>query len=287
MKLLPSGSATVCGIIGQPVSHSLSPWMHQQFAQQFGLDFLYAPFPVAKASLATALRGMQALGLRGCNVTIPHKENLLPLLGDITPRAKAIGAVNTLVFGDTGILGDNTDGIGFERALRRHGVALQGPSLIIGAGGAARAILQALGECGATPIYLANRTVQRAQHLATEFPHLPLVALPLEAAALSALLPEIQLLVNTTSRGLQGENHPEIHLEQLPSSCVLCDIVYKPLQTPLLSAAAARGLHCVDGLGMLVEQGAESFRIWTGQMPETAAVEDLLREWLSHPNSQP
>ncbi|MCE5393054.1 MAG: shikimate dehydrogenase [Acidithiobacillus sp.] len=287
MKLLPSGSATVCGIIGQPVSHSLSPWMHQQFAQQLGLDFLYVPFPVAKANLATALRGMQALGLRGCNVTIPHKENLLPLLSDITPRAKAIGAVNTLVFGDSGILGDNTDGIGFERALRRHGVPLQGPSLIIGAGGAARAILQALGECGATPIYLANRTVQRAQHLATQFPHLPLVALPLEATVLSALLPEIQLLVNTTSRGLQGENHPEIHLEQLPSSCVLCDIVYNPLPTPLLGAAAARGLHCVDGLGMLVEQGAESFRIWTGQMPETAAVEDLLREWLSHPNSQP
>ncbi len=270
----------VCGIIGDPLQHSLSPWMQRQFAEQLGLDFLYAPFPVATEHLPSAIAGLQALGVRGVNVTIPHKEAVLPIVNELSSRAAAIGAVNTLLFEHGRILGENTDVTGFARALRRHAGAISGPSLVIGGGGAARAILHALANEGAAPIYLANRTLARAEALAAEFPALQLRPLALSQSALSPILGDIQLLVNTSSRGLRGEDHPEIDLERLPQSGIVCDIVYKPLQTPLLAAAKAHGLRCVDGLGMLVEQGAESFRIWTGQLPNAGAVEETLRTWL-------
>lgn len=281
--LKPSGGAMVCGIIGDPVQHSLSPWMQRQFAEQLELDFLYAPFLVAAEHLPSALRGLQALGVRGINVTIPHKEALLPFVDELSPRAAAIGAVNTLLFEHGRILGENTDVTGFANALRRHAGAISGPCLVIGAGGAARAILHALANEGATPIYLANRTLARAEALAAEFPTLPIHPLALSHTAIAPHLGSIQLLVNTSSRGLRGENHPEIELERLPQSGIVCDIVYKPLQTPLLAAAKTHGLRCVDGLGMLVEQGAESFRIWTGELPNAEAVEETLRTWLQTP----
>lgn len=277
----------LCGIIGHPLQHSLSPWMQQRFAEQTEVDFVYAPFPLRPEHLPEAIRSLQALGLRGLNVTIPHKEAVLALVDELSPQAAAIGAVNTLVFEEGKILGDNTDMTGFVRALRRHARSLAGPSLVIGAGGAARAILHALAAAGAAPIYLANRSRQRAEDLALEFSRLPIRPIDLSAAAIAPLLAELQLVVNTSSRGLQGEDHPEIALEQLPPSGIVCDIVYKPLQTPLLRQAQAYGLRCVDGLGMLVEQGAESFRIWTGQSPDSGVVEEKLRTWLSHPNSQP
>ncbi|MEY2341783.1 shikimate dehydrogenase [Acidithiobacillus sp. IBUN Pt1247-S3] len=281
--LKPSGGAIVCGIIGNPVQHSLSPWMQQEFARQTGVDFLYAPFPVRAEELSNAIRGLQALGVRGINVTIPHKEAVLQLVDELSPRASAIGAVNTLLFDDGRIFGENTDVTGFARALRRHAGAVNGPSLVIGAGGAARAVLHALASEDATPIYLANRTLARAEALAADFPTLPIRPIVLSRSAITPLLGDLQLLVNTSSRGLQGENYPEIHLDALPQSSIVCDIVYKPLQTPLLAAAQASGLRCVDGLGMLVEQGAESFRIWTGQLPDAGAVEELLRKWLPTP----
>ena len=281
--LIPSGAALVCGIIGNPLQHSLSPWMQERFAEQTGMDFLYAPFPVLAEQLPEAIRGLQALGVRGVNVTIPHKEAALQLVDELSPRARAIGAVNTLLLADGRVYGENTDVTGFARALRRHAGAVSGPSLVIGAGGAARAVLHALAAEGATPIYLTNRTLARAEALAAEFPNLPIRPLALSRTAITPLLSELHLVVNTSSRGLRGENHPEINLECLRKASIVCDIVYKPLQTPLLVAAQSNGLRCVDGLGMLIEQGAESFRIWTGQLPDAGAVEESLRKWLPTP----
>lgn len=284
--LKPSGSALVCGIIGHPVAHSLSPWMQRRFAEQTGMDFLYSPFPVAPAALPAAIRGLQALGVRGVNVTIPHKEAVLPFLEEASAMVQAVGAANTLVFAEGKIRGENTDVAGFARAIGRYTSArAAGPSLVIGAGGAARAVLHALALVGATPIYLANRTLARAEALAAEFDTLPIRPLPLSRDALTPLLGDLQLVVNTSSRGLHGEDHPELALERMPKTGIVCDIVYKPLQTPLLAAAAAQGLRCVDGLGMLVAQGAESFRIWTGQLPDTDAVEEAMRTWLATPKA--
>lgn len=278
----PSGRTAVYGIIGDPVAHSLSPWMHRLFAEQQGVDMVYVPFPVQAVHLEAALRGLPALGVRGVNVTVPHKEAVLPFLDALTPEAKAIGAVNTLYFADQRMSGHNTDAIGFTRALTAAaGADWRGrAALVIGAGGAARAIIYALGVAGCAPIFLANRHLPRAVALARQFPQFPVQPLPLEAAALARPLGAVTLLVNTSSRGLHGEDHPELDLQRLPVDGIVCDIVYNPLETPLLRAARRVGRRAVDGLGMLVQQGAESFQGWTGLAPQSKAIQDTLSAWL-------
>ena len=282
----PGGGTAVYGILGHPVTHSLSPWMHRLFAAQQDRDLVYVPFPVHEEAIATALAGLPALGVRGVNVTVPHKEAVLPLMQQLSAAARAIGAVNTVCFTPSGIEGHNTDALGFQRALERAaGIGWQQcPATVIGAGGAARAIVYALGHAGCPAIYLANRHLPRAEALAAQFPDLPVHPLPLDSAALSAVLPHSALLVNTSARGLHGEGHPELDLARMPRNGSVYDIVYNPLETPLLHAARQAGLGAIDGLGMLVEQGAESFRIWTGTLPRTAAVEDILRRWLQIQN---
>jgi len=279
----PSGAAMVCGILGDPVRHSLSPWMHRLFAVQTGQDLLYAPFPTRTTDLGLVLAGLRAAGVRGLNLTIPHKEAVLPYLRRVSPSAAAIGAVNTLRFEADGLHGDNTDASGFLRSLQRHaGTRWQErPALVLGAGGAARAIVHALGSAGVPQILLANRDLARAQSLAQDFPQFPVHARTLAAESLRPYLPELGLVVNCTARGLHGETHPELALESMDPAGSVCDIVYNPLHTPLLRAAQNLGLRIVDGLGMLVEQGAESFALWTGVMPDPVPVEERLRQWLS------
>lgn len=283
----PGGGTSVYGILGYPVTHSLSPWMHRLFAAQQDLDLAYVPFPVHEEVIATALAGLPTLGVRGVNVTVPHKEAMLPLMQQLSAAARAIGAVNTVCFTPSGIEGHNTDALGFQRALERAAGNgwQQYPATVIGAGGAARAIVYALGHAGCPAIYLANRHLPRAESLAAQFPDLPVHPLPLDSAALSAVLPHSALLVNTSARGLHGEGHPELNLARMPRNGSVYDIVYNPLETPLLHAARQAGLGAIDGLGMLVEQGAESFRIWTGTLPQTAAVEEVLRRWLRIQNT--
>lgn len=282
----PTGKTAVYGIVGEPVVHSLSPWMHRLFATELNLDMVYVPFPVPKAALSEAFAGFAALGVKGVNVTVPHKEAVLPLMHTLTPAAQAIGAVNTVSFMDTGVVGDNTDATGFARALERAiGARWHTQStLIIGAGGAARAVVYALGRAGCPTIYVANRNIDRAQDIVASFPEFPLQPLPLTSEALTEVLPEVSLLINTSARGLHGENHPELNLEYMPRHGKVYDIVYNPLETPLLRAARESGLGAIDGLGMLVEQGAESFRLWTGVLPQTNTVEDILRQWLQTRN---
>ena len=283
----PGGGTAVYGIIGDPLAHSLSPWMHHLFAVQQVLDFVYVPFPVHDAEVATALAGLSALGVRGVNVTVPHKETVLPRMRRLSPAARAIGAVNTICFTPMGTEGHNTDALGFQRALERAAGDRwrRYPATVIGAGGAARAVIYALGHAGCPVIYLANRHLQRAEALAAHFPDLPVHPLPLDGAALAVALPDTALLVNTSARGLHGENHPELDLSRMPRDGSVYDIVYNPLDTPLLRAARQCGLRAIDGLGMLVEQGAESLRLWTGALPQTAAVEETLRQWLQTRNT--
>ncbi|MFA7495128.1 MAG: shikimate dehydrogenase [Acidithiobacillus sp.] len=282
----PSGKTAVYGILGEPVIHSLSPWMHRLFAAELDLDMVYVPFSVPKMALAQAFAGFSALGVKGVNVTVPHKEAVLSLMHSLSPAAQAIGAVNTVSFTDAGAVGDNTDATGFARALERATDARwwTAPTLVIGAGGAARAIVYALGSAGCPAIYVANRNIDRARDLVVSFPEFPLQTLPLTSEALTEVLPEISLLINTSARGLHGENHPELNLERMPRHGKVYDIVYNPLETPLLRAARESGLGAIDGLGMLVEQGAESFRLWTGVLPQTNTVEGILRQWLQTRN---
>lgn len=277
-----TGKTAVYGIVGDPVAHSLSPLMHAAFAEAVGEDLVYVPFPVREAHFAAALAGLPALGVRGVNVTVPHKERAHALVQELTPEAAGIGAVNTLHFVEGRVLGHNTDAAGFSLSLDDTGLDWRGrTALVIGAGGAARAILWALGTSGATAIHLANRTLARAEALAAAFPQFPIHPLPLDRDRLTPLLHEVGLVVNTSSRGLHGEGHPELELARLPKTGIICDIVYNPISTPLLAAANSMGLRTVDGLGMLLHQGAASFRLWTGQHPPVAAVKEKLEQWLA------
>jgi shikimate dehydrogenase len=262
-----SGSAKLAGVIGWPVAHSRSPRLHGFWLARHGIDGAYVPLAVPPGRLAEALRGLLAAGFRGANVTLPHKEAALSLCDELEASARRAGAVNTLRFEGGRILGANTDGFGFLESLREQAPGFDprsGPAVVLGAGGAARAIAAALQDAGCPRIVLVNRTRARAEALAAALGGTVEVAdhPPLAEAA---------LLVNTTSLGMAGQPPLPIDLAPLPAAAVVADIVYVPLQTPLLAAARARGLVAVDGLGMLLHQARPGFAAWFGVMPEVDA----------------
>lgn len=281
--LAHSGRTRLAGILGWPVAFSQSPRLHAYWLAKHGVDGAYVPLPVEPGRLADAVRGLVALGFRGGNVTKPHKEAVIPLLDAISPTAAAIGAVNTLIVGDDGrITGTNSDAPGFLANL--HATAPQWrcdrPAAVLGAGGGARAVCAALLEGGVPEVRLFNRTVEKAQALADHFrTHhaAPARALPLTAEAWRAEAAEVGVAVNTTSLGMTGQPPLHLDLAALPDDAVVADIVYSPLETPFLAAAAARGLVCVDGLGMLLHQGGIGFEAWFGVRPE---VDDALRAYV-------
>ena len=274
---MPTGAARVAGVTGWPVKHSLSPRLHGFWLRRHGIDGIYAPFPVEPDDFAAAIRGLRAAGLAGLNVTVPHKRAAFEIADELDGAARAIGAVNTLVFEAGGrIVGRNTDAPGFMANLRQHGVdPSAGPATVIGAGGAARAALHGLLEAGAPAVRIANRTRAKADALVEEFgdPRLAAEPWPLPAAVLG----QTALLVNTTSLGMAGQPPLEIDLAPLAASAVVHDIVYVPLETPLLAAARRHGLKTVDGLGMLLHQAAPAFEAFYGAAP---AVDTALREHL-------
>jgi shikimate dehydrogenase len=258
-----SGAAAVAGILGWPVSHSRSPRLHNFWLARHGIDGAYVPLPVAPVNFATAVHGLRAAGFRGANVTIPHKEAAFALCDIVDETAQAAGAVNTLVFTPRGIEGSNTDGAGCIANLLAHGVdPTAGPALLLGAGGGARAIAAALLGLGVR-VTVANRTPERATALASALPGLRVLAWEDRGAALA----ECALLVNTTSLGMHGAPPLQIDLSHARSSLAVADIVYVPLQTPLLADAEARGLHTVGGLGMLLHQAVPGFAQWFGVTP--------------------
>ena len=277
-----TGKTRVLGIIGSPVDHSLSPVMHNHVIQALGLDFVYVPFPVEPDGLGDAVQGLRKLGVCGFNVTIPFKTAVIPLLDALSPEAALIGAVNTVIRDGNRLVGHNTDGIGFINSLREdldffpRGATI----LMVGAGGAAKAALVALCEAGAATVVVANRTPHRAEDLRTRlkenFPGVDITSASLDVLQAGDLLGEIDLLVNTTSVGMNATAFSGIDLSPMKPAARVYDMVYAPLETPLLLAARKRGLKAANGIGMLAAQGEAAFAIWTGCNPPNGVMKKRL-----------
>ena len=269
-----SGKARVAGIIGWPVSHSRSPRLHGFWLERHGIDGAYIPLPIQPADFAVAVRGLAAAGFAGANVTIPHKIAAFEICDHVDDTARRAGAVNTFVFSEGKITGSNTDGWGFLANLRAHGVEPSaGPALILGAGGSARAIAAALRDAGVT-VTVANRTRERADTLARDLSDLRVI----DWASRSAALSDHALVVNTTSLGMGGQDPLELDLARASANLAVADIVYVPLDTPLLSMARVHGLRTVEGLGMLLHQAVPGFHAWFGVEP---TVDEALRRFVA------
>jgi len=271
-----TGQAVIAGVMGWPVAHSRSPRLHNFWLDRYGIDGAYVPFAVPPEAVQAALGALPKLGIAGTNVTIPHKEAAFQAVDVRDPIAERIGAVNTVfVRPDTTLAGTNTDAFGFIEALRsrRPGwTGDAGPAVVLGAGGAARAVLVALQDAGAPEIRLLNRTRDRAEGLREAFGPPIVVA---EWSEREAALDGARLLVNTTVLGMAGAEPLDIRLDALPRDAVVNDIVYTPMETPLLAAARTRGCIAVDGLEMLLHQARPGFAGWFGREPE---VDDALRD---------
>lgn len=267
-------------VVGHPIAHSRSPLIHGHWLAEHGIEGTYERIEVAPDAFADFFRALPGSGFAGGNVTIPHKEAAFALADTLTPRAEKIGAVNTLVVGpDRRILGDNTDAPGFCAHLDQSLGAgwperTGGTAVILGAGGAARAIVVGLADRGLTRIHVANRTSARAEAVAGLACG---VGKPLSWDALPMALREAGLLVNATSLGMHGQPPLGCDLTPLPPHAAVADIVYAPLETRLLSDARERGLAAVDGLGMLLHQAVPGFATWFGVRPSvTAALRDRI-----------
>lgn len=259
----------LAGVMGWPVTHSRSPLIHNHWIAQYGLKGAYVPLQVPIEKLEDALRGLPAMGFAGCNLTLPHKVEALKFADRVDETARRMGAMNTVVVQPDGsISGFNNDGAGYIQSLidaQPGWRADAGPVTVLGAGGAARAVVLSLADRGAREIRLLNRTFQKAQDLATEF-GAPVRAVPWAQRA--EALADAALLVNTTTQGMHGEPPLEIALDRLPKSALVSDVIYIPLETPLLRAARERGNPTVNGLGMLLNQARPAFKAWFGVMPE-------------------
>jgi shikimate dehydrogenase len=256
-------------VIGNPVAHSKSPWIHAEFARATGQGLRYEAIEAARGGFAAAVAAFGAAGGKGLNVTLPFKEEAYALCAQVSERARAARAVNTLAFRER-IFGDNTDGVGLVRDLcfNLH-LDMKGRRvLLVGAGGAAQGVVGALLEAGAGELVIANRTVERAQALAARFPGV-------KSSGFGSLAGRFDIVVNATSAGLQGAA-PALPASVLAPGVLAYEMVYGR-DTPFLAAARAGGARASDGLGMLVEQAAESFFLWRGVRPATASVLERLR----------
>lgn len=268
-----NGKTAVAGVIGWPVSHSKSPLLHNFWFREYGINGAYVAFPVAPGRFESAISGLVALGLKGANVTVPYKEAALEAADLVTDEAARIGAANTLVVLEDGrIEARNTDCYGFTENLR-HGApgwkAAAAPAVVLGAGGASRAVLVGLLDAGVPEIRLLNRSRDKADTLSKQLGLAGSGRIRvMEWGQRSAALEDAGLLVNTTSLGMGGQPPLEIDLAALPAEAIVTDAVYTPLETPLLKAARQRGNGCVDGLGMLLYQAVSAFEAWFGVRPE-------------------
>ena len=266
--MIPSGKARLAGVMGWPIAHSLSPRLHGYWLEHHRIDGVYMPLAVAPEDLSAALSALPALGFRGVNLTLPHKEPALDLCDQVDELARRIGAVNTIVVREGKLVGSNSDAFGFLENLKEGAPewrAEAAPAVVLGAGGAARAVVAALADAGAPDVRIVNRTRERAEALAASL-----------GGALSVrsweqrgeALAGAGLLVNTTTLGMAGQAPLDLDLAELPGRALVTDIVYAPLVTPLLEAARARGNPVVDGLGMLLHQARPGFEAWFGLRPE-------------------
>ena len=269
--MILTGRSRLAGVMGWPVEHSRSPRLHGYWLEQHGIDGGYLPLPVRPEAFSGALTALADLGFRGVNVTVPHKEAALVACDQVDPQAQRIGAVNTIVFDNGRRIGSTSDGFGFLENLRQGAAdwrAGGGPAVVLGAGGASRAVLVALMDEGCPEIRLLNRTRSRADALAAELGG-PIRVSVWEARA--EALADAAVLVNTTSLGMAGQAPLALDLARLPSGALVTDIVYQSLETTLLAAARARGNPVVDGLGMLLHQARPGFEAWYGVRPQVTA----------------
>ena len=277
------GSTNIVGLIGHPVEHSFSPPMHNAAFEKLGMDYAYVAFDVEPQNLKSAIDGAKSLGIRGLNVTIPHKIEVMQYLDEIDEVAGLIGAVNTIDFKD--MKGYNTDGIGAVRAIEEVTSIKDKNVVIAGAGGASRAISFYIAKYGASRLTILNRNVEKAQKLASDVSNSGLID-DVEADSISeiaSLLDDADILINTTPVGM----HPNVNDEPIASASdmheglVVFDAVYNPNETGLLKEAVKAGAEPIFGIKMLLYQGAESFRIWTGADAPVDAMEDALRKTIN------
>ena len=269
-----TGHTRIVGVIGDPVAHSRSPQMHNAAFAKAGLDYVYVPFHVRPDDLAAAIAGFKAINVVGINVTLPHKQAVIPFLTSISREAELIGAVNTLTFVDGNIHGNNTDAPGVLQALDEDGNTSGTPVgekvVVLGAGGAARAVVVALALRGVAAITIANRTVEKAVSLATEMDQktgVSMQGMGLTDERLPLSVRESKLLVNTATISMDVTHPLLISADWLQPNTIVYDIVYTPPVTPLMQAATERGCQTLGGIGMLVHQGAIAFEKWTGVAP--------------------
>lgn len=278
-----SGRTRIVGIIGFPVEHSLSPLMHNAAFRYLGMDWVYIAFPVSPGSVREAVDGIRALGIAGVNVTVPHKEAILPYLDSLSQEASLFGAVNTVKNEDGSLIGFNTDGDGFLMAMKEAGVDAKGIDVMLfGAGGAARAIAGALAMNGAGSIHIVNRTEEKAaslvQHLSAHFSGTRFYHHPFSLSGIEWLLPEMDLFINATSIGLSQEGRVPISFDRIRKDAIIADIVYKPSGTELLMTAKKHGFKTLSGERMLLYQGVLSFEIWTGRKAPVSVMEDAIKQ---------
>ena len=276
-----TGGTKLIGIVGFPVSHTLSPRMHNSAFNALGLDISYVPLEVKPEDLPDAIHGLKAMGFLGANVTVPHKVRAAELMDRLEGDAVITGAINTIVLQDGRLIGHNTDGIGFIKSLEEvmKNDLNNASALLIGAGGAARSIAVSLAEKNIKQLSIINRSRQRAEELGDllkrNFPALPLEVRTLDEAN-EDLVISSKIVINATSIGLEGDlKMPPLAVDKLTKDHVVCDIVYTQSQeTPLLSAARGKGANTMGGLGMLLHQGAAAIHLWTGVDPPI----DVMRE---------
>ncbi len=260
----------LAGVMGWPVAHTRSPAIHNHWIAHYGLKGAYVQLPVQPDRLQDAIRGLPALGFAGCNVTVPHKVSAMRLVDELHPAAQRIAAINTIVVMPDGRLrGMNNDGIGYTQSLRDKDPAWRadrGPVLVLGAGGAARAIVVSLLDEGAPEVRLSNRTTEVAQELARALGDSRIKVV--NWSERNQAMAGVHLVVNTTTQGMHGQAALDVQLDALPKQAWVSDAIYIPLETPLLAAARQRGHLTVNGLGMLLNQARPAFSAWFGVMPE-------------------
>jgi shikimate dehydrogenase len=271
----------VLGIIGHPIAHSLSPFMHNFAARELGLDYVYAAFDVNPLSLKQAVAAIKTLGIVGVNVTVPHKERIIQLLDGLEEEAAIIGAVNTLTLKEGRLIGGNTDGVGFIRSLKAEGINPSGKRVvIIGAGGSSRAIGVSLWRGGAAEITVINRSEANGKRLTRHLSSFGRTAfLPSASVAARDVLAGADIVVQTTPLGMKKGDPLPIPTPAFAKGQLVYDIIYAPGETNLLKLAKKSGAYTMNGLSMLVYQGSESFRTWTGHhFPEEKVMKALKKQ---------
>ncbi|RRN73232.1 shikimate dehydrogenase [Peribacillus simplex] len=268
----------IYGVMGDPIAHSMSPDIHNDAFEKENIEAVYHHFHVTKEGLNEAVKGMKALGIEGFNITIPHKTSIIPFLDEVDELALAIGAVNTVVNKNGRFIGYNTDGKGFFKSLcdEISGDIKAKKTLVIGAGGAARAIYFTLVKEGVKQVDIANRTKERAAQLVSDCPY-DKVSKALSIIEAEESLSQYDLIIQTTSSGMSPElDHSPLKVDQLKTGAIVSDIIYNPLQTKLLLEAREKGAETQNGLGMFINQAALAFEIWTGVMPDTARMTEIV-----------